>query len=123
MPSGEHKQGLWIVRKAVPAQRLSHGATKHGVRQMIRERSKLDKVRSREPLVTLSSDDVPTRVDVSGKAIHWRSRFYTADQTSRGSAAGRFFDMPWNWLALAAAIALAAIVASSFLPSTKATAS
>ena len=29
---------------------------------------------------------------------------------------GIFFDMPWNWLALAAAIALAAIVASSFLP-------
>jgi len=28
---------------------------------------------------------------------------------------GVFFDMPWNWLALAAAIALAAIVASSFL--------
>src|SRR5262249_9000210 len=27
-----------------------------------------------------------------------------------------FFDMPWNWLALAAAIVLAAIVASSFLP-------
>jgi mycothiol system anti-sigma-R factor len=26
------------------------------------------------------------------------------------------FEMPWNWLALAAAIALAAIVASSFLP-------
>ena len=29
---------------------------------------------------------------------------------------GVFFDMPWNWLALAAAIALAAIVASIFLP-------
>src|SRR5215470_3706133 len=29
---------------------------------------------------------------------------------------GVFFDMPWNWLALAAAIILAAIVASSFLP-------
>jgi mycothiol system anti-sigma-R factor len=29
---------------------------------------------------------------------------------------GVFFDMPWNWLALAAAIAVAAIVASSFLP-------
>ena len=29
---------------------------------------------------------------------------------------GVFFDMPWNWLAMAAAIALAAIVASSFLP-------
>jgi mycothiol system anti-sigma-R factor len=29
---------------------------------------------------------------------------------------GVFFDMPWNWLALAAAIALAAIVASSLLP-------
>lgn len=28
---------------------------------------------------------------------------------------GVFFDMPWNWLALAAAIAVAAIVASSFL--------
>jgi mycothiol system anti-sigma-R factor len=28
---------------------------------------------------------------------------------------GVFFDMPWNWLALAAAIVLAAIVASSFL--------
>jgi mycothiol system anti-sigma-R factor len=27
-----------------------------------------------------------------------------------------FFDMPWNWLALAAAIVLAAIVASNFLP-------
>ena len=27
-----------------------------------------------------------------------------------------FFDIPWNWLALAAAIAVAAIVASSFLP-------
>ena len=27
-----------------------------------------------------------------------------------------FFDMPWNWLALAAAIAVAAIVASIFLP-------
>src|SRR6201993_4126570 len=27
-----------------------------------------------------------------------------------------FFDMPWNWLALAAAIAVAAIVASSLLP-------
>ena len=50
--------------------------------------------------------------------------------TRRGSAAagplpvrrpegvrrGVFFDMPWNWLALAAAIVLAAIVASSFLP-------
>ena len=50
--------------------------------------------------------------------------------TSRGAAAedplpvrrpeavrrGVFFDMPWNWLALAAAIALAAIVASSLLP-------
>jgi mycothiol system anti-sigma-R factor len=49
--------------------------------------------------------------------------------TSRGAAAedplpvrrpeavrrGVFFDMPWNWLALAAAIVLAAIVASSFL--------
>jgi mycothiol system anti-sigma-R factor len=32
---------------------------------------------------------------------------------------GVFFDMPWNWLALAAAIALAAIVASSFLPRLK----
>ena len=29
---------------------------------------------------------------------------------------GAFFETPWNWLALAAAIALAAIVASSFLP-------
>ncbi len=29
---------------------------------------------------------------------------------------GVFFDLRWNWLALAAAIALAAIVASSFLP-------
>src|ERR1700751_4767488 len=29
---------------------------------------------------------------------------------------GVFFDVPWNWLALAAAIAVAAIVASSFLP-------
>ena len=29
---------------------------------------------------------------------------------------GVFFDMPWNWLALAAAVILAAIVASSFLP-------
>jgi len=29
---------------------------------------------------------------------------------------GVFFDMPWNWLALAAAIAVAAILASSFLP-------
>ena len=29
---------------------------------------------------------------------------------------GVFFDMPWNWLALAAAMAVAAIVASSFLP-------
>jgi mycothiol system anti-sigma-R factor len=29
---------------------------------------------------------------------------------------GVFFEMPWNWLALAAAIAIAAIVASSFLP-------
>src|SRR5436305_8584482 len=29
---------------------------------------------------------------------------------------GVFFDMPWNWLALAAAVVLAAIVASSFLP-------
>jgi mycothiol system anti-sigma-R factor len=29
---------------------------------------------------------------------------------------GVFFDIPWNWLALAAAIVLAAIVASSFLP-------
>jgi mycothiol system anti-sigma-R factor len=50
--------------------------------------------------------------------------------TSRGAAAedplpvrrpeavrrGVFFDMPWNWLALAVAIAVAAIVASSFLP-------
>jgi len=33
-----------------------------------------------------------------------------------GVRRGVFFDMPWNWLALAAAIALAAIVASSFLP-------
>jgi mycothiol system anti-sigma-R factor len=53
--------------------------------------------------------------------------------TSRGAAEGGllpvrrpeavrrsvFFDMPWNWLALAAAIALAAIVASSFLPRLK----
>jgi anti-sigma factor RsiW len=66
--------------------------------------------------VTLSSDDVPMRVEISGKAICWSSRFHTAGQTSRGSAAGVFFDMPWNRLALAAAIALAAIVASSFLP-------
>jgi len=29
---------------------------------------------------------------------------------------GVFFEMPWNWLALAAAIAVAAIVASIFLP-------
>lgn len=29
---------------------------------------------------------------------------------------GVFFDVPWNWLALAAAIVVAAIVASSFLP-------
>jgi mycothiol system anti-sigma-R factor len=29
---------------------------------------------------------------------------------------GVFFDMPWNWLALAAAIVLAAIVGSSLLP-------
>src|SRR6266436_7751366 len=29
---------------------------------------------------------------------------------------GVFFEMPWNWLALAAAIAVAAVVASSFLP-------
>ena len=34
MPGGKHKQGLLIVRKAVPAE---HGATKHGVRQMITE--------------------------------------------------------------------------------------
>ena len=50
--------------------------------------------------------------------------------TSRGAAGGGplpgrrpeavrrgvFFDMPWNWLALAAAIAVAAFVASIFLP-------
>jgi hypothetical protein len=123
MPSGEHKQGLWIVRKAVPAQRLSHGATKHGVRQMIRERSKLDKVRSREPLVTLSSDDVPTRLDVSGKAIHWGADSIRPIRRPDAVWRGVFFDVPWNWLALAAAIALAAIVVSSFLPSTKATGS
>src|SRR6201993_4547823 len=29
---------------------------------------------------------------------------------------GVFFDLPWNWLALAAAIVLAAIVGSSLLP-------
>src|SRR6266513_2404812 len=29
---------------------------------------------------------------------------------------GVFFDMPWNWVAVAAAVILAAIVASSFLP-------
>jgi mycothiol system anti-sigma-R factor len=29
---------------------------------------------------------------------------------------GVFFDMPWNWLALAAAIVLAAVIASSLLP-------
>src|ERR1700746_1223031 len=29
---------------------------------------------------------------------------------------GVFFDLPWNWLALAAAIVLAAIVSSSLLP-------
>ena len=36
----------------------------------------------------------------------------------RPEAVGRsvFFDMPWNWLAVAAAIVLATIVASSFLP-------
>jgi hypothetical protein len=37
MPSGEHKQGLRIMRKAVPGAAAEHGATKHGVRQMIRE--------------------------------------------------------------------------------------
>ena len=35
---------------------------------------------------------------------------------SEAARRGVFLDMPWNWLALAAAIALAAIVASSFLP-------
>jgi hypothetical protein len=43
MPSAEHKQGLRVVRKAVLAQEAEHGATKHGVRQMIAQRSKLDK--------------------------------------------------------------------------------
>jgi mycothiol system anti-sigma-R factor len=61
--------------------------------------------------------------------IHVSLREAIGAPTSRGAAgedslpvrrpeAGRrsvFFDMPWNWLALAAAIALAAIVASSFL--------
>jgi mycothiol system anti-sigma-R factor len=36
-----------------------------------------------------------------------------------GVRRGVFFDMPWNWLALAAAIAVAAIIASSFLPRLK----
>ena len=38
-----------------------HGATKHGVRQMITERSKLDKVRSREPLFHGISQDYLTK--------------------------------------------------------------
>jgi mycothiol system anti-sigma-R factor len=33
-----------------------------------------------------------------------------------GVRRGVFFEIPWNWLALAAAIAVAAILASSFLP-------
>ena len=42
---------------------------------------------------------------------------FVAGQTSRGSAAVRvLFEMPWNWLALAAAIVLAALIASSLLP-------
>ena len=37
MPGGEHKQGLRVMQKAVPGVAAEHGATKHGVRQMIRE--------------------------------------------------------------------------------------
>src|SRR6266566_1961442 len=49
------------------------------------------------------------------------SRAATADESfpvRRPEAVRRgvFFEMPWNWLALAAAIAVAAIVASSLLP-------
>jgi len=61
MPSAEHKQGLRVVRKAVPAQEAEHGATKHGVRQMIAQRSKLDKVRVRKPLFHGISQDYLTK--------------------------------------------------------------
>ncbi len=96
---------------------LLHAA--NAVLELIRSGGGARYVSSGESLnlqVKLSSDDVPIRVEISGKAIRWSSRFHTAGQASRGTAAGVFFDMPWNRLALAAAIALAAIVASSFLP-------
>src|SRR5437899_9923244 len=62
--------------------------------------------------------------------IQVSSRETIGASTSRGAAGGGslpvrrpeavgrsvFFDMPWSWLAVAAAIVLAAIVASSFLP-------
>ena len=61
MPGGEHKQGLRVMRKAAPGAEAEHGATKHGVRQMITEDQKLDKVRSREPLFHGISQDYLTK--------------------------------------------------------------
>ena len=49
------------MRKAVPAQRLSTAQRSMGVRQMITEKSKLDEVRSREPLFHGISQDYLTK--------------------------------------------------------------
>jgi mycothiol system anti-sigma-R factor len=48
-----------------------------------------------------------------GHAVQENRRSVTRPQAERR---GIFFETPWNWLALAASIVLAAIVASSFLP-------
>jgi hypothetical protein len=60
MPGAEHKQGLRVMRKAVPAQRLSTAQRSMGPADDNR-RSKLDKVRSREPLFHGISQDYLTK--------------------------------------------------------------
>jgi hypothetical protein len=49
------------MRKAVPGAETEHDGTKHGVRQMMTERSNLDALRSREPLFHGISHDYLTK--------------------------------------------------------------
>src|SRR5215469_14220734 len=66
-------------------------------------------LRERIQVSSRESIGAPTSRDVSGESPLPVRR---PEPVRRGV----FFDMPWNWLALAAAIVLAAIVVSSFLP-------
>ena len=61
MPGGEHKTRIAGYAKGGAGAEAEHGVTKHGVRQMITERSNLDNPRSRELLFHQISQDYLTK--------------------------------------------------------------